>query len=139
MKIYNFEKTIGEIDCLIKEHEKRENTFTMSVLQTCREYVEEIKRMKDAEEQGLLLRLKVNVGDKVWVITSPANYSLGEYAEVMLKHPQEKKIQSITITKKGLLYHVKDRTFNEFDFGKTVFLTEEEAESALAEKGAENE
>ena len=100
---------------------------------------DELISYRDAEEQGLLLRLPCKVGDKVWAITSTANYSLGEYREVPLKHPQEKKIQSITITKNGLLYHVKDRTYSEQDFGKTVFLTKEEAEQALADmKGDSN-
>ena len=87
---------------------------------------------ENAEEQGLLLQLPCKVGDKVWAITSTANYSLGKYKEVQLKHPQEKKIQSITVAKNGLLYHVKDRTYAEQDFGKTVFLLKEKAEQALA-------
>ena len=75
------------------------------------------------------------MGDKVWAITTPANYSLGAYSEVPLKHPQQKKIQSITIARYGVLYHVKDRTYSDKDFGKTVFLTREEAEQALKQMG----
>lgn len=86
---------------------------------------------EDLEEQGLLLKLLCKVGDKVWIITTPANYSLGKYSEVTLKKPQEKKIQSITIAKNGVLYHVKDRTYCEQDFGKTIFLTQAEADEAL--------
>lgn len=171
MERYNFEKTIGEIDCLIKEHEKRENTFTMSVLQTCREYVEELKQMKDleqqcieenqcgirellvkwkaffddiaelydyrkAEEQGLLLRLPVAEGAEVFVIdfiyeckyrfNCPATFreykcEEGEFCE----HQYKKHI-------------VKAARFNYAmmkKLGETVFLTREEAEAALAEKG----
>ena len=81
----------------------------------------------------MLLKLQCKVGDTVWVITMPTNYSLGKYSEVVLKHPEEKKIQSITISKNGVRYHVKDRTYSEDDFGKTVFLTQGEAEEALRE------
>jgi len=97
----------------------------------CGAIVTKLADYEDADEQGLLLKLPCKVGDKVWAVTSTANYSLGEYREVPLKHPQEKKIQSITITKNGLLYHVKDRTYIEKDFGETVFLTKEKAEQAL--------
>lgn len=86
---------------------------------------------EDLEERGRLLKLPVAVGDKIWSITSTANYSLGYYSEVPLKHPEEKKIQSITLSKNGCLYHVKGRTYSEFDFGKTVFLTKSAAEQAL--------
>ncbi len=88
---------------------------------------------KNAEEQGLLLRLPCKVGDKVWAITT---YSLDAYAyEVPLKYPQEKKIQSITVTSGDVLYHVKNRTYSVCNFGKTVFLTKEEAEQALKKMG----
>jgi len=97
----------------------------------CGAIVTKLADYEDADEQGLLLKLPCKVGDKVWAVTSTANYSLGEYREVPLKHPHEKKIQSITITKNGLLYHVKDRTYIEKDFGETVFLTKEKAEQAL--------
>lgn len=96
------------------------------------DYMCKLAEYEDAEEQGLLKNFIVDVGTKVWTITNPANYSLGRYAETVLKQPQEKKVQSITISKNGILYHVKDRTYGTFDFGKTVFLTREEAEQALA-------
>ena len=93
---------------------------------------------EDLEEQGKLLKLPCAVGDKIWSITSTANYSLGYYSEVPLKHPEEKKIQSITLSKNGCLYHVKGRTYSEFDFGKTVFLTKSAAEQALKEMEGKN-
>ena len=130
MERYNFEKTIGEIDCLIKEHEKRENAFTMSVLQTCRDYVEELKRMKDAEEQGLLLRLPFlpKPGMKIYDI-----YGVIENGET---EPREITIRSFNITHARMWYfHINNEVFTFDDFGKTYFLTREEAETALAEKG----
>lgn len=99
------------------------------------ECIDFVTAYEKAEENGMLIHLPCRVGDKVWTITSPANYSLGAYAEVVLEHPQEKKIQSITITKNGLLFHVKGRNFGSHDFGKTVFLTREAAEQALKQMG----
>lgn len=98
-----------------------------------KEDAEKFVEWKEEEEQGKLLKLPCAVGDKIWSITSTANYSLGYYSEVPLKHPEEKKIQSITLSKNGCLYHVKGRTYSEFDFGKTVFLTKSAAEQALKE------
>lgn len=124
MERYNFEKTIGEIDCLIKEHEKRENTFTMSVLQTCREYAEELKRMKDAEEQGLLKMLPCRAGDTVYLLWHGKIY--------------ERKVNGFSITSNNrLVVHVLDcdmdnATLPAEQFGKILFLSRE---SALAEKG----
>ena len=104
---------------------------------TCKRLEEAIKKLKayeDAEEQGLLLRLPCNAGDKIWAITT---YSLDALAhEVAMKHPQEKKIQSITVTRDDVLYHVKNRTYSVCNFGKTVFLTKEDAEQALTEEQA---
>ena len=60
------------------------------------EYLKELKTYKDAEEQGLILRLPCKVGFEL-------KFSLDFYVRRMS------------------------------DFGKTVFLTKEEAEQALAE------
>ena len=108
----DLEKTIAEIDCLINFHEERENTFTMSVLQTCREYVEELKKMKDAEEQGLLIELKVPLGTRIWYLEEDF-------------HDDTIEISCGIYDLKWLHFH-KDEDF---------YLTREEAESALAEKG----
>lgn len=122
-------------DKLQKIINEQDFCFTHEEMKIVNKALKRLDTYEDAEEQGLLLRLPCKVVDKVWAITSTANYSLGEYREVPLKHPQEKKIQSITITKNGLLYHVKYRTYSEQDFGKTVFLTKEEAEQALKQMG----
>lgn len=98
-----------------------------------RHLAEKLYEYEEAAEQHMLLRLHCKVGDKLWAITTTINYSLGAYSEVLLKDPQEKKIQSITISKNGLGYHVNGRTYGAPEFGKTVFLTREEAEQAIAE------
>lgn len=40
------------------------------------EWLEELKSYKEAEEQGLLVRLPVKIGDDIYRITSKANYDL---------------------------------------------------------------
>lgn len=42
------EKDLAQIECAIKDHEKRGNTFTMSVLQRCYELVVELKEARKA-------------------------------------------------------------------------------------------
>lgn len=77
--------------------------------------LKKLQNYEDAEEQGLLLRLPCKVGDTVWGLIRfsgggrvPSWYELCRY--------------TFTLS-----------MFQEI--GKTVFLTREEAESALAEKG----
>lgn len=74
---------------------------------------------EDAEEQGLLVRLPCKVGDTVYELT-----------------------EGFSIYKPGLHVYISEHTATELniynwarrgDFGKTVFLTREEAEAALQE------
>ena len=70
---------------------------------------------EDAEEQGLLIRLPIAEGTTVWVITR------------LFFRDRNQNLYEICKGKFEL------RMLREI--GKTVFLTREEAESALAEKG----
>lgn len=70
---------------------------------------------EDAEEQGLLLRLPCKVGDTVWGI-------IRYFFRDRKQNPYE-------------IYKCKFDLSMLQELGKTVFLTKEEAESALAEKG----
>ena len=126
-KVRNYDGTATSKQNLIVEEGLRAG----SPSDYCSKIVTKLADYEDAEEQGLLVKLPCKVGDKIWAITSTANYSLGKYTEVVLENPQEKKIQSITFSKNGIGYHVKDRTYGIGDFGKTVFLTKEEAEQKL--------
>lgn len=95
--------------------------------------VQKLGEYETLEELGLLMRLHCNVGSKIWIITKPQNYSIGKYKETILQYPQEGKVESITISKNGVLYHIKGRTYSDFDFGKKVFLFKEDAEQQLKE------
>ena len=101
-----------------------------------------LKDYEDAEEQGLLLRLPCKVGDTVWVVTSPFNvFDDIEYDEDMKDEVYEAFISSVTFYKCGEQCRIYAKETNHFigayfrkcDFGKTIFLTREEAEAKLAE------
>lgn len=90
-----------------------------AVLNKCiLEFLHELKAYRDAEEQGLLIRLPCKVGDDVWTIM----------CGMTGKHPALFR-QEFTLS---MFSH----------FGTAVFLTKEEAEVALermSEKENENE
>nr|DAO63470.1 MAG TPA: hypothetical protein [Caudoviricetes sp.] len=108
-----------------KEHEQLAN------------WLEELKSYKEAEEQGLLVRLPCKVRDIVWelCLCDDGNYkifpmivkTISEYGTLR----QVKK--DITIWN---IYAESDYTYmykSFADFGKTVFSTKEEAEKKLEE------
>ena len=91
------------------------------------ELLEELKSYKEAEEQGLLVRLPCKVGDTVYVptrnfiselrITVVSVYTHGVYFRWMLDS--------------GIYPNLSG--FSKSELGKTVFLTREEAEKKLEE------
>lgn len=96
-----------------------------------REWLKELKKYKDAEEQGLLLRLPYKVGDTVWYIDDDDD-----------DYPLELLVTKIEVEENDYLrYHAREKDncgkigFIKDDFGKTVFLTKEEAEQALKQMG----
>lgn len=99
------------------------------------EFLKELKQYRDAEEQGLLLRLPCKVGDAVYSYCSC--FGILEY-----------EVDSIVMTEDEIIYQCSaysepigdcpSECLDEIevdisDFGKTVFLTKEEAEQALKE------
>lgn len=99
---------------------------------------EKLKRYEDSEEQGLLLRLPCKVGDTVYVVTSPFNvFDDIEYDENMKDEVYESYVSSVSFYESGEQYRIYAKATNHFigayfrecDFGKTVFLTREEAEA----------
>ena len=102
------------------------------------EYLRKFKDYEDLEEQGRLVKLPCNRGDKIYFIKS---------AFSMAHFPIEARITSIcgidcdsdvmysSITE----YNKIDRRFKSSDIGKTVFLTKSEAEAKLKElRGGED-
>lgn len=77
------------------------------------EAIDKLTDYEDAEEQGLLLRLPVAIGTEVWKINKYSGG--GRVADLFEIFPCEFDYNLIPM------------------FGKTVFLTKEEAEQKLAE------
>lgn len=98
-------------------------------------FFEQLKSYKDAEEQGLLLRLPCKVGDTVFVIPSRVNCALNRlngYSEnnrVYVQRVHSIRMYSndryLLVTCEGLESVLSD-TYKE-----TWFLTKEEAKAAL--------
>lgn len=80
---------------------------------------------KEAEEQGKLLKLPCAVGDKVFIIVG--------------KDISKQTVKKIIIREDSVIIEANKRIFNKICFGKTVFLTREEAEAALKELEGRNE
>ena len=100
-----------------------------------------LKEYEDAEEQGLLLRLPCKVGDMVWDIDygRPCVYRITGFsfgtAEDYIDEPvKENELVYYYINSNGSIIG----SFASSEIGKTVFLTKEEAEQALAEMKGEN-
>lgn len=84
--------------------------------------IAELYEYRKAEEQGLLLRLPCKVGDAVYIVVG--------------KDISPQRIVEIRISSgNGTEFVTNRRTFHKSAIGETVFLTREEAEAALAEKG----
>lgn len=97
------------------------------------EWLEELKSYKNLKKQGKLPKLPCAVGDTVYEVDKAILYD--ENIE-----PIECKVEHITVFKTNIYFSVTvikghgsgcTYEFELKDFGKTVFLTREEAEAAL--------
>ena len=100
------------------------------------EWLEELKSYKDAEEQGLLVRLPVNKNAEIylissrWTVCSECGSRFDEYDCIGCEYECDSKKE----------YYVCPTYLSSIDvstyanrFGKTIFLTREEAEKKLEE------
>lgn len=94
---------------------------------------EKLAEYEDLEEQGKLLKLPCAVGDKIYYLTgTPNSLGKGEFDRV-----GESKAVGFYVNEDGLMirldynWHGNHGTYG--FFGKTIFLTREEAEAALKE------
>ena len=103
--------------------------------------IEKLCDYEDAEEQGLLVRLPVAIGDDIYKIPSKANYDLnvlnGYKANNRVYH---QKVYSIVFSQRGWFVqcdkdsiHAPNVICVDVEYGKTWFLTCEEAEKKLEE------
>ena len=121
-------KSYRDIGTLKELKELKENgAFTGLELAKLAIMQKELKKYKDLEEQGLLVRLPCKVGDIMFRINKGAKNPIIELT-----------VTQINITRRSYNLEVIDRDCGELmcfknDIGKTIFLTREEAENKLEE------
>lgn len=135
----DIEKDLIEIECAIKSQKEKDNIFTMSVLQRCYKLVSQLKEYKDLEEQNRLLKLPYAINDTVYYLDDITPFE---------EMPIEGRISGFRVTWcRTIVIHITTNFNDEGcladrnedidvvaeEFGKTVFLTREEAEAALKE------
>lgn len=120
----------NSFDCQLSEGRKRLKTA-----------LEKLADYEDLEEQGLLVRLPVKIGDDIYKIPSKANYDLnvlnGYKTNNRVYH---QKAYSIVFSQSGWFVqcdkdsiHAPNVICVDVEYGKTWFLTREEAEKKLEE------
>ena len=93
--------------------------------------IKKLSDYEDLEEQGKLLKLRCAVGDEFYCIWRNKGQNPIQKMQVKKIEIHERNgivIQMEFVGNRGCLFR-----FYEDDFGKTVFLTREEAEAALKE------
>lgn len=88
---------------------------------------EKLKDYEDAEEHGLLLLLPCKVGDAVY------GMSMGKFISLTVNEISIFCIKGEKIINAKCQSNDEFRNYVEWEFGKTVFLTREEAEAKLKE------
>lgn len=100
------------------------------------EWLEELKSYKDAEEQGLLVRLPVNKNKEIyiissrWTVCSECGSRFDEYSCIGCEYECDSEKEYYMYT--TYLSFIDVTTYVK-QFGKTVFLTRKEAEKKLEE------
>lgn len=99
------------------------------------EWLEELKSYKEAEEQGLLVRLPCKVGDMVWDndFGYPESYEIKAFSYGYCDSYVEPDIEDQIIFYYENYIGSITGAFPMSEIGKTVFLTREEAEKKLEE------
>ena len=98
-------------------------------------WLEELKSYKEAEEQGLLVRLPCKVGDTVWDndFGYPKSYEIKAFSYGYCDSYVEPDIEDQIIFYYENYIGSITGAFPMSEIGKTVFLTREEAEKKLEE------
>lgn len=126
-RLNNLKRGVSQMD------DKEEIKVNKNFLKYVCEYLEQLKSYKDAKEQGLLLRLPCKVGDTIYRINIGAKEPIIKMRVLQVQWKQLHKdrviirIDAINDDDMGESCYLLE------DIGKTVFLTKEEAEQALAE------
>ena len=123
----------GEVH-LFFDTEQKAYLVASDAMEVFLDSVQKLKDYKDAEEQGLLMRLPCAIGSTIYVIPSWVNYRLNKslgHAELnrvlpqIVDHIEFNPYGYLISTNEGMTVHRQEV------FGETWFLTKEEAEQAL--------
>ena len=98
---------------------------------------EKIGAYEDAEEQGLLLRLPCKVGDTVYLIAHITCENRKKPLKCVIDEFTIDNSNCYAVLNASAMYYAMRRfkAINIREFGLTIFLTQEEAEKALADMG----
>lgn len=120
-------KSYKDIGTLKELKEFKENgAFTGVELAKLAIMQKELKKYKDLEEQGLLVRLPCKVGDTVYAL---AKNVVSKFRITMVATNELGTLYFTWLLKRGIYTNVDG--FTQYDIGKTVFLTREEAEKMM--------
>ena len=113
-------------------------TCYKSEMQKILRVAEKLKAYEDAEEQGLLLRTKCRLGDVVyalWSVPTESKYVVypAEVKEINLSSTNARKM--IMYKLEPIAFRGRYNKYYDDDFGKLVFMSQEEAEQALKQMG----
>ena len=119
-----------------EEIKKHEAAYNECLTRTYRPFKQKISQWLQAEKDGRLVVLPCKVGDTVYSLS----YSRGAQKHFVA----ERKVEEILYcsnrgVRPWIICCFGGWRFDNCDIGKTVFLTREEAEAALAQKGSTNE
>lgn len=135
-------KRLQKDDLIVYKKGKYEDTIPAEMTNDdIRAVLKKLAAYEDLEEHGLLVRLPVKIGDDIYKIPSKANYDLnvlnGYKANNRVYH---QKVYSIVFSQRGWFIQCdKDSIYvpnvicADIGYGRTWFLTREEAEKKLEE------
>lgn len=144
-------KYIKEVVCKNRKNKEKNtivipNSFISSAdcaekYEQVAKWLKELKSYKEAEEQGLLVRLPCKVGDKVWDndFGHPESYEIKAFSYGYCDSYVEPDIED------QIIFYYENYSgsiagaFTMSQLGKTVFLTREEAERKLEEMKKDGE
>ena len=92
------------------------------------ECLNKLVEYEDLEEQGKLLKLPCAVGDTVYIVEDDCDYGWDCYTKAMCKNCEYRNLHI-----EEDIFSLSEIALHLNNFGKTVFITREEAEAALKE------
>ena len=121
---------------LTKKSIARENGYVVDnpTVERCANAIDKLGEYEDAEENGLMLHLPCKVGDLLYEAGESEIYTY-IVDEIYVEQDSEVIVYALEYDAELHRVYQNGYKYDNCDFGKIVFLTCEEAEKALNEKG----